>query len=225
MRHVEPPVRDVEQRLPAVGATFFPCLPGIRGEHLADSVQLAGHRQRIDVAPGNIRELLQQLLRGPLPGRVVLPVMQCRESQELVGALLRGVERSTDLLAVGGAAVLVDQLQMPDDPGPAWEAVTAGDHQLGIGQRLHWMEFGGERHGVRVGIADLLEQRLRLLAQVVQVRVVRKIPGRHRDLLSTSLLSASSGEKGGEHSSHSFVNRWAEPFPRTGGTLRAYPEA
>ena len=87
------------------------------------------------------------------------------------------------------------------------------------------MELVGQGNGFSVAGLDLLEQRLGLLAQVLQVRVVREISGRHRDLLSTSLLSASSGEKGGEHMPHRSVNRWAEPFPRTGGTLRAYPEA
>src|SRR6185436_4148739 len=84
------------------------------------------------------------------------------------------------------------------------------------------MELVGQGDGLGVPGADLLEQGLGLLAQVVQVRVVREIPGRHRDLLSTSLLSASSGEKGGEQQPHNSVIRWAEPFPRTGGTLSAY---
>jgi hypothetical protein len=69
---------------------------------------------------------------------------------------------------------------------------------LGVGQVLHRVELLGQRERCGISFADLAEQRLGLLLQVVEVRVVRKISGRHGDLLSTCLLSASSGEKGGE---------------------------
>ncbi len=148
--------------------------------------------------------------------------MQRGESQELVDALTGSVQRSTDLLAMRGAAVLRDELEVVYEPWPAGETVAASDHHLRIGKCLHRMKLGGQGDGFGICGADLLEQGLGLLLQVVKTRRSGKVPGRHSDLLSACLLSASSGEKGGGSYELNLKIRWAKPFPRTGGTLSAW---
>jgi len=140
-------------------------------------VELAGHHHRVNVALGN---LWQEGAGSLLPGRIVLPVMQRGQPEELVGPLLWGLQRSADLLAMWGPAVPVDELEMMHDPWPAGKAVAARDHQLGVGEGLDRMELAGQRDRIAVTGADSAQQALGLLAQVVQVRVVGKSSGRHR---------------------------------------------
>jgi hypothetical protein len=44
--------------------------------------------------------VVEEISGGPLPGRIVLAVVQCRQPEELVGALLRSVQRPTDRLSM-----------------------------------------------------------------------------------------------------------------------------
>jgi hypothetical protein len=107
--------------------------------------------------------------------------------------------------AFGNAHVLLDDVEMRLEAGPTREAVVTGDDELRGAQRggdARTIVGRGARvvlRGVaqRVGIARPHGslQVFRLLLELLEVGLAGKGSGRHGDLLSRGLRSASSGRK------------------------------
>src|SRR5215207_1609397 len=188
-----------------------------------DRRYVAGDHHRIDVAQGNISEFRQQLARRAPAYRVVRAVLQRGQPEELVGSTGRGVQRTTDRLAVREAGVLRDEVDVMREPRPTGESVAARDHQLGVGQAADGVELGGERFGRGIGGPDLPEQGLGLLLQVFEARRTGELTGRHRDLLSTCRCPRRRARK--EVDLHRTTSRPGGLSPSRGPVAPWVPEA
>jgi len=219
LRH--PGVGQVEQRLPAVRAGRRR-RHGWVGEVGGQGRRVAGRRGRRHRAGRQVGLLGQQRRRGRPPVRAVLRgVDQAGEPAEVVGRVGDGRHR------VRVAAVAGEQLELPAQRRPGGEAALPGDHELRGGER----EVGSGREvvpadqcgGLRIAGADRALQLAGLPAEVLDGRVVGQAEGGHADSSRTPAVR-EAGPKGAVRAVLQAVLRWVEPFPRTGGALRAHSE-
>jgi hypothetical protein len=146
--------------------------------------------------PGQLGMLGQQLGGGRQVGGIVAAVRQAGQPEEPVGQRL-AIGRP---LAWGPGAGGHD-LDVAAQPGPAGEAVLAREDQLGGCEREL---AGGRRVGMpprypgqrgRLAAAHGALQLPRLVAELVQIRVLGKRGGRHRGLLSLCRPVRDAGRK------------------------------
>jgi len=191
---VQAGVGEVEQRLPVVRSARSAGLRRVIRQQGRGGRDVPDGGHRVDAGGGDVRVGGKQLARPLPPGRVVTAVGQAGQPEELPGASAFGGHRAASWCPVRRARVPGNDLHVAAQFRPAAEAVLAGDHQLRVCQRdgrqrldvsagEAWMELPDQLACGAVADEHPPSQDLRLVSQVLEIRLTGKFTGRHDGLL------------------------------------------